>query len=234
MPLVALGAAPMKLTVGVSVLIREASSPERARVCAVVLEPLALALVLPKARVDFRGLSSSPFLGGHTRKVALAVTGGQVGVREDPEGVRRRGRSQTSRSSRSPAAGGAELRATGDPAAGSKNAAAILRIKETAFQVWLKRPRRRIDGFLRPRCEHIDPCNPCYCAGLLPAALEQGFVTLPTVPQSVALAAPPTDDIGVLYRSLPGAALGEAERERLLTNLWTAPSRLASSPAEMD
>jgi hypothetical protein len=46
-----------------------------------------------------------------------------------------------------------------------------------------------------------------------------GFVTPPVTPQAAANEPLPIDDIAALYRSLPGAALDEAERERLLAVL---------------
>ncbi|MBZ5713963.1 SIR2 family protein [Nannocystis pusilla] len=97
--------------------------------------------------------------------------------------------------------------------------AALTRGKESSVRVRLTRARRRLDEFLRNRCGHIDSHNSCYCEGILFQALDTGFVTAPAVPQAAANETPPIADIGALYRSLPGAALDEAERERLLAVL---------------
>lgn len=105
----------------------------------------------------------------------------------------------------------------------TQTAAALLRTKEPAVIVRLKRARVRIGAFLEHRCEHLDPQNLCSCTILLPHALDIGFITPPTVPQAAAHDPRPVKDIGTLYRSLPGAALEEAERQRLLTLLASTP-----------
>ena len=111
-------------------------------------------------------------------------------------------------------------------------AAQLMRVSERVLVVRLTRARKRLADHLLTRCGHIDPHNPCYCAGLLWSALEAGFVTPPAVAQSVPLEQPPTQDIGVLYRSLPGAALEADERERLLAVLWTTPAGWALAPTD--
>lgn len=103
-------------------------------------------------------------------------------------------------------------------------AAALVRAPEPAFRVRLRRARERLAEFLVPRCGHLDPHNPCQCEYVVRQALDMGFVTPPAVPQAAAHDTPPVADIAALYRSLPGAALDDAERERLLTLLANPPS----------
>lgn len=105
-----------------------------------------------------------------------------------------------------------------------KTAAVLMQTKEPALNVVLRRARDYIGKFLQGRCEHLQANNLCYCDGVLPHALDVGFITPPVVPQAAAHDSPPIDDIGGLYRSLPGAALDEAERERLLALLASSPS----------
>lgn len=105
----------------------------------------------------------------------------------------------------------------------AKTTAALMGTTESAIMVRLKRARGRIGAFLEPRCEHLDPHNPCSCVALVPHALDIGFMTSSTVPQAAANDPRPVKDIGALYRSLPGATLEEVERERLLTVLASTP-----------
>lgn len=104
-----------------------------------------------------------------------------------------------------------------------KTAAALMGTKESSILVRLQRARVRIGAFLEPRCEHLDPYNPCTCTALLPHALDIGFMTTSMAPQAATNDPSLVKDIGALYRSLPAAALAEAERERLLTVLASTP-----------
>lgn len=106
-----------------------------------------------------------------------------------------------------------------------RDVAALMREREKAVNVRLRRARSRVEEYLLPRCGHVDPYNVCSCAGLMTSALEEGFVRLPVVTQAVPLDLPPTSDVGALYRALSGAALAAAEREGLLAALWMAPLR---------
>lgn len=58
-------------------------------------------------------------------------------------------------------------------------AAAALDIKESAFKVRLSRARKKIGDYLAPRCEHIDPRNPCHCPSRIGVALRKGFIAPP-------------------------------------------------------
>jgi RNA polymerase sigma factor (sigma-70 family) len=55
-------------------------------------------------------------------------------------------------------------------------AAAVLGITLSAFKVRLSRARKKVSDYLAPRCEHVDPRNPCRCPSRLGVALTRGFV----------------------------------------------------------
>ncbi len=55
-------------------------------------------------------------------------------------------------------------------------AAAVLGITTSAFKVRLSRARKKVSDYLAPRCEHVDPRNPCRCPSRLGVALTHGFV----------------------------------------------------------
>lgn len=58
-----------------------------------------------------------------------------------------------------------------DPAA-----ARCLGITESAYKVRLSRARKKIGDYLAPRCEHINPMNPCHCPARVGTALHKGFI----------------------------------------------------------
>src|SRR5262245_28247941 len=51
------------------------------------------------------------------------------------------------------------------------DAAKALNIKVSAFKVRLSRARKKIGDYLAPRCEHVDPRNPCHCPSRIGIAL---------------------------------------------------------------
>ena len=57
-----------------------------------------------------------------------------------------------------------------------EEAAVALGIKESAFKVRLSRARKKIGDYLAPRCEHVDPRNPCHCPSRIGVALRKGFI----------------------------------------------------------
>jgi RNA polymerase sigma-70 factor (ECF subfamily) len=57
-----------------------------------------------------------------------------------------------------------------------ENAAVVLGITTSAFKVRLSRARKKVSDYLAPRCEHVDPRNPCRCPSRLGVALSGGFV----------------------------------------------------------
>ena len=66
--------------------------------------------------------------------------------------------------------------------------AKALGVTVSAYRVRLSRARQKIGDYLAPRCEHVDPNNPCRCPARVGTALRKGFIT----------AAPPTPGQGVV------------------------------------
>lgn len=58
-----------------------------------------------------------------------------------------------------------------DPAA-----AKSLGITESAYKVRLSRARKKVGDYLAPRCEHVNPMNPCRCPARVGTALHKGFI----------------------------------------------------------
>jgi RNA polymerase sigma-70 factor (ECF subfamily) len=96
-----------------------------------------------------------------------------------------------------------------------EDAAKTLGITTSAFKVRLSRARKKVTDYLAPRCEHVDPRNPCHCPSRLGVALNKGF--LPPPPNAlVNLRQPygrfgstvdgedaPLRDVMAIYQSLP-------------------------------
>ena len=61
-----------------------------------------------------------------------------------------------------------------------EEAAKALGIKVSAFKVRLSRARKKIGDYLAPRCEHVDPRNPCHCPSRIDIALAKGFIAPPS------------------------------------------------------
>jgi DNA-directed RNA polymerase specialized sigma24 family protein len=55
-------------------------------------------------------------------------------------------------------------------------AATSLGITESAYKVRLSRARKKIGDYLAPRCEHVNPMNPCRCPARVGTALHKGFI----------------------------------------------------------
>jgi len=51
-----------------------------------------------------------------------------------------------------------------------------LGITESAYKVRLSRGRKKIGDYLAPRCEHVNPMNPCRCPARVGTALHKGFI----------------------------------------------------------
>jgi hypothetical protein len=92
--------------------------------------------------------------------------------------------------------------------------AGALAISRSAVKVRLSRARQKLADYLAPRCEHMDPGNPCSCPRRVGVALGHGFVSLPRGPLPArppygrfGLAADgedaPRRDVYAIYRSLP-------------------------------
>ena len=59
---------------------------------------------------------------------------------------------------------------------GDDAAASVLGITTSALKVRLSRARKKVSDYLAPRCEHVDPRNPCRCPSRLGVALTGGFL----------------------------------------------------------
>ncbi len=102
------------------------------------------------------------------------------------------------------------------------DAAKALGIKVSAFKVRLSRARKKIGDYLAPRCEHIDPRNPCHCPSRIGVALQKGFIAPPQT-SVVQLRAPqrPFDqeiksrDANAIFRTLPEPEVPPALLARL-------------------
>jgi len=57
-----------------------------------------------------------------------------------------------------------------------ESAAKSLAITESAYKVRLSRARKKIGDYLAPRCEHVNPMNPCRCPARVGTALHKGFI----------------------------------------------------------
>ena len=55
-------------------------------------------------------------------------------------------------------------------------AAEMLGITKSAYKVRLSRARKKVADYLAPRCEHVDPLNPCRCPARVGVALNKGFI----------------------------------------------------------
>jgi RNA polymerase sigma-70 factor (ECF subfamily) len=66
-------------------------------------------------------------------------------------------------------------------------AAKSLSITESAYKVRLSRARKKIGDHLAPRCEHVNPMNPCRCPARVGTALHRGFIGLGKVSGEVSL-----------------------------------------------
>jgi DNA-directed RNA polymerase specialized sigma24 family protein len=55
-------------------------------------------------------------------------------------------------------------------------AARSLDITESAYKVRLSRARKKVGDYLAPRCEHVNPMNPCRCPARVGTALHAGFI----------------------------------------------------------
>lgn len=57
-----------------------------------------------------------------------------------------------------------------------EEAAQSLGITESAYKVRLSRARKKVGDYLAPRCEHVNPHNPCRCPARVGTALHRGFI----------------------------------------------------------
>jgi RNA polymerase sigma-70 factor (ECF subfamily) len=103
-----------------------------------------------------------------------------------------------------------------------EHAAKALGIKVSAFKVRLSRARKKIGDYLAPRCEHVDPRNPCRCPSRIGIALQKGFIAPPQTAQ-IQLRTPnrPFDqevksrDATNIFRTLPSVEVPATLLQRL-------------------
>lgn len=57
-----------------------------------------------------------------------------------------------------------------------EDAAKTLGITKSAYKVRLSRARKKVADYLAPRCEHVDPLNPCRCPARVGVAVKKGFI----------------------------------------------------------
>ncbi len=56
-------------------------------------------------------------------------------------------------------------------------AAEALDINKAAYKVRLSRARKKVGDHLAPRCEHVNPQNPCRCPARVGIAISKGFIS---------------------------------------------------------
>jgi RNA polymerase sigma factor (sigma-70 family) len=110
--------------------------------------------------------------------------------------------------------------------------ARALGINTSAFKVRLSRARKKVGDYLAPRCEHIDPRNPCHCPSRIGVALRKGFIAPPSMSEvSLHKKLPFADtsrqrDAMAIYRTLPEpeppAELLRRVEDALTTGAWKA------------
>jgi RNA polymerase sigma-70 factor (ECF subfamily) len=95
-----------------------------------------------------------------------------------------------------------------------EEAARTLGIKTSAYKVRLSRARQKVSDYLAPRCEHVNPGNPCHCPSRIGVALHKGFIAPPGAEAQLRPAQPfgryggdnePRRDVMAIYQSLPDA-----------------------------
>jgi DNA-directed RNA polymerase specialized sigma24 family protein len=101
-----------------------------------------------------------------------------------------------------------------------ESAAKSLAISESAYKVRLSRARKKVGDYLAPRCEHVNPMNPCHCPARVGTALHRGFIGIGKISGEVSLRKPaefpygrygtgpgnedvPMRDIAAIYGNLP-------------------------------
>lgn len=126
-----------------------------------------------------------------------------------------------------------------------ESAAAVLGVRVSAFRVRLSRARQKVTDHLAPRCEHVDPMNPCRCPARVGTALRKGFIAPMPVGGEVSLRGPlipygrygagadrddaPMRDIATIYGGLPDPepppTLVPQLHAALAGGVWDTPAR---------
>jgi RNA polymerase sigma-70 factor (ECF subfamily) len=124
-----------------------------------------------------------------------------------------------------------------------ESAASVLGVRVSAFRVRLSRARQKVTDHLAPRCEHVDPMNPCRCPARVGTALRKGFIAPMPIGGEVSLRGPaipygrygagaerddaPMRDIAAIYGALPDpeppATLRPALHAALSAGAWDPP-----------
>ena len=115
---------------------------------------------------------------------------------------------------------------------GDDEASKILGVTLSAYKVRLSRARKKVADYLAPRCEHIDPMNPCRCPARVGIALKKGFIRSggevslrkPNTPFGRYGPGPdqedaPLRDVAAVYKSLPQPDVPPGVVERMLEKL---------------
>ncbi|MCX5744326.1 MAG: RNA polymerase sigma factor [Proteobacteria bacterium] len=111
-------------------------------------------------------------------------------------------------------------------------AATCLGITESAYKVRLSRARKKVGDYLAPRCEHVNPMNPCRCPARVGTALHKGFIRpigqvslrKAEIPygrygSGVGHEDAPLRDIAAIYGSLPDPDAADGLAARLVDQL---------------
>ncbi|MBT8492389.1 MAG: hypothetical protein KJO07_04965, partial [Deltaproteobacteria bacterium] len=112
------------------------------------------------------------------------------------------------------------------------DAAQTLGITKSAYKVRLSRAQKKITDYLAPRCEHVDPLNPCRCPARVGTAVRKGFIRSTGEVQIRSAVEPfgrygagpgnedaPLRDVQSIYRNLPLPDPPEDLRERIVAKL---------------
>ncbi|HLU68181.1 MAG TPA: RNA polymerase sigma factor [Kofleriaceae bacterium] len=111
---------------------------------------------------------------------------------------------------------------------GDDEAARVLGITKSAYKVRLSRAQKKVTDYLAPRCEHVDPLNPCRCPARVGVAVSKGFIKSqgevslrkPSVPFGRYGSGPdnedePLRDVVAIYGNLPEPDPPEELEKRL-------------------
>jgi RNA polymerase sigma factor (sigma-70 family) len=118
-----------------------------------------------------------------------------------------------------------------------EEASKALGITKSAYKVRLSRARKKVVDYLAPRCEHVDPMNPCHCPARVGVALHKGFIRRPGEVQLRKPVAPfgrygagpnnedaPMRDVAAIYQNLPQPdapdAFADTLGKKIDSGLW--------------
>lgn len=94
---------------------------------------------------------------------------------------------------------------------GVAEVAALFETTVPSIRITNARTLRTLEDYLKTRCQHLNPGNPCTCEDRLGVALEHAFVGWPAHAEDPATAPydGQTRELAALYRSLPAVTLDE-------------------------